>query len=251
MAQTLRLPQIDLEAILSQQNPTIDLRLQPYENSTRNFLKAVTSYKNRAIATISERRKHQTMEKKKILEKTQAVEAETTDCKMREIDLVAQLESEKEERKEAELKVAAFTRQNAALDEKCDAVEADIQQYRALTQNWRREKDKERSLLSTHASKAPLELRACEKYLGCAIEGVDMNKLLIVFSNLDPAEPHREASFVLDLSTTTYKVLTASPVLPTMAVLVSRLNDSMDIYAFIKDVRVAYQQMVNFCFPVA
>ncbi|KAF9041297.1 chromosome segregation protein Spc25-domain-containing protein [Panaeolus papilionaceus] len=245
MAQTLRIPQIDLEAILQQQNPTIDLRLQPYENSTRNFLKAVTSYKNRAIATISERRKHQTMEKKKILEKRQNVEAETTECRLREIDLVAQLENEKEERKEAELKVAAFTRQKATLEEKCDAVEADIQQYVALTQNWRREKDKERSLLSTHASKAPLELRACENYLGCAIEGVDMSKLMIIFSNLDPSDPHREASFVLDLSTSTYKVLTASPVLPTMAALVSRLNDSMDIYVFIKDVRAAYQQILD------
>lgn len=89
MTSTLRLPQIDLKAVLSQEHPSIDLRVHTYENSTRNFLKALTSYKNRAITTISERRKHQALEKKKVLERTQAVEAETNQCKLREVDLVA------------------------------------------------------------------------------------------------------------------------------------------------------------------
>jgi kinetochore protein Spc25 len=89
MASTLRLPQIDLKAILSQEHPSIDLRVHTYENSTRNFLKALTSYKNRAITTISERRKHQALEKKKAVERTQAVETEINQCKLKEVDLVA------------------------------------------------------------------------------------------------------------------------------------------------------------------
>lgn len=86
---TLRIPQIDLASILDQQNPYIDLRTSTCDNSTRNFLKALTSYKNRAITTISDRRKHQAAEKKKYLERTHAVEVETNQCKLKEIELVA------------------------------------------------------------------------------------------------------------------------------------------------------------------
>lgn len=81
--------QIDLSDILSEQNPHIDLRIEIYENSTRNFLKAISNFKNQFISQISERRAHQANEKKKILERTQAVEAETNACKLREIALVA------------------------------------------------------------------------------------------------------------------------------------------------------------------
>ena len=84
-----RPPLVDLSSILTQQNPSIDLRVHDYENSTRTFLKALTAYKNRAMTNISERRKHQALEKKKILEKTQAVEMETNQCKLKEIELVA------------------------------------------------------------------------------------------------------------------------------------------------------------------
>ena len=83
--------QINLHALLQQQAPTIDLGVQSYENSTRNFLEAVTNYRNRAMTTIAERRRHQAQEKKKFLDKTAAVELETGQCKLREIELVARM----------------------------------------------------------------------------------------------------------------------------------------------------------------
>lgn len=89
MAQTLRLPQIDLASVLAEPKPYIDLRLEVFENSTRNFLKAVANYKNRAITTITDRRTNQAAEKKKVLEKSAFIEVETNQCKLREIKLVS------------------------------------------------------------------------------------------------------------------------------------------------------------------
>ncbi|KAF8168394.1 chromosome segregation protein Spc25-domain-containing protein [Crassisporium funariophilum] len=245
MAHGIRLPQIDLSAILSQQNPNIDLRLNVYEHSTRNFLKALTSYKNRAITTISDRRKHQASERKKVSERTQAVEAETSQCKQKEIELVAHLEREKDERKDAELLVAAFKRQLAALRDKCASIDADIEHYRAIAQNLRREKNKERSTLSSHALCVPPELEACERRLSCFIEGVEADRLLVRFSNIDQDEINREASFVIDLSNRAYKVITSSPHLPSMLILVSTLNEDGDIYGFIKEVHNNYKLMLR------
>ncbi|KAF9561426.1 hypothetical protein CPC08DRAFT_664366 [Agrocybe pediades] len=245
MAPSYRVPQIDLAALLSQPNPAIDIRVHTYENSTRNFLKALTSYKNRAIATISERRKHQALEKKKALERIQAVEAETNQCKLREIELVAQLEREKEERKDAELSVAAFKRQHAALKDKISSVEADMEQYLVLRDNLRREKNKERSTLSSFSSHISPEALLCERRLSYAIEGVEKDRLLVRFSRLDPTDPEKEANFVMDIATETVKVITSSPTLPSMPILVNALNETGDIYAFIRDVRAAYALLLD------
>lgn len=151
VAHVRRLPQIDLAATLAAPNPQIDLKIAVYETSSRNFIKAVASYKNRAMANISERRAAQVAEKKRIAEKIQAIEAENNMCKIREIDLIAgislgllfvfelndysDLEREKEERKNAELSVAAFKRQLAKLRDNGQSIEREIEQYRAVTTN--------------------------------------------------------------------------------------------------------------------
>ena len=49
----------------------------------------------------------------------------------------ADLEREKEERKDAELSVAAFKRQLASLRERCSSVELEIEQYRAIAADLR------------------------------------------------------------------------------------------------------------------
>jgi kinetochore protein Spc25 len=143
--------QINLHALLHQQTPAIDLGVQFYEESTRNFLEAVTKYK---MTAITERRRHQAQERKRILDRTADVESETALCKLKEVKLVAhmssvrsvflmiemglELEREKEERKDAELSVAAFKRQLASLKDKLTCVEADVEHYRTIVQNLRR-----------------------------------------------------------------------------------------------------------------
>jgi kinetochore protein Spc25 len=85
--------QINLHALLHQQTPSIDLGVQSYEDSTRNFLEAVTKYKHRAMTAITERRRHQAQERKRILDRTAAVESETALCKLKEVELVARMSS--------------------------------------------------------------------------------------------------------------------------------------------------------------
>jgi kinetochore protein Spc25, fungi type len=84
---SIRVPTINLKTLLEQPTPTIDLRLNLYETSTTGFLKALTTYKNKHIATVSERRRDCTAEKKKLEEKCKNVEEETNRCKIREIAL--------------------------------------------------------------------------------------------------------------------------------------------------------------------
>jgi kinetochore protein Spc25 len=84
-----RPPQIDLAMLLQQANPQIDLRISTYDLTTRNFIKAVVHFKSKAIALIAERRDAQAAEIKRAVEKSQLVEAETSECKSKEIELLA------------------------------------------------------------------------------------------------------------------------------------------------------------------
>ncbi len=89
MTNVLRVPKLDLPAVLAQQSPQIDLRLEAYEASTRNFLKAVSNYTQRAVTEITNRKNNYNAEKKKVAEKTQQIETETNQCKLKEIELIA------------------------------------------------------------------------------------------------------------------------------------------------------------------
>ena len=89
MAHVLRVPKLDLASILAQQNPSIDLRLEAYETSTRSFLKAVSRYTQNAQAEITRRKTTHINEKNRVAERIQYVENETNVCKVKELELIA------------------------------------------------------------------------------------------------------------------------------------------------------------------
>lgn len=135
----------------------------------------------------------------------------------------AELEKEREERKEAELSVGAFERQLASIKEQCALLDVEIEQRRAVVNNLRRgasaspsdndcpdvptERERERSLLNAHASRTSPELTECEFRLRSVIEGIDKDKILVRFTHVDPADAQREFSVVIDVSGDTYKSL--------------------------------------------
>jgi kinetochore protein Spc25, fungi type len=143
----------------------------------------------------------------------------------------AVLEREREETKEAESSVAAFRRQVASQQEAVAALDAEIEQYRARVANLRKgpsfcpathfgycahrpsrltypsEREIERRTLATNAAPLSGELRACERALGCVIEGVGPDQLLIRYSikGDEGSRSAHEVSFVLDVSSPSYK----------------------------------------------
>ena len=89
MTHVLRVPRLDLASVLAQQNPQLDLRLDAYEASTRNFLAAVTAYTQRAVGEISARKSAFAVQEKRVADKAQLLDAEIAQCKVREIELAS------------------------------------------------------------------------------------------------------------------------------------------------------------------
>lgn len=88
MPHVVRVSKLDLASVLAQPNPHIDLRLGAYETSSRNFLKAVSNYTQRAVTEITHRKNNYVSNKGKIVEKSKQLEQETNQCKVKELELM-------------------------------------------------------------------------------------------------------------------------------------------------------------------
>lgn len=60
------------------------------------------------------------------------------------------------------------------------------------------------------------------------------NRLLLMFTLIDPAAPMREFSFVIDVSGQDYSVPQCDPPVASMPDLVAQLNADRDLHTFIK-----------------
>ena len=67
------------------------------------------------------------------------------------------------------------------------------------------ERQRERTTLSQYAVRTTPELDEFEKHLKCVMEGIRKDQILVRFTHVDPAEPTREFSLVIDVSESTYK----------------------------------------------
>ena len=79
---------IQLQQVLSQPHPEIELHLDEFERRTRAFLDAVSSYTSRAIEEMQRRKDEHSQLLKREAEKRKATETEITDCKVKEIELM-------------------------------------------------------------------------------------------------------------------------------------------------------------------
>ncbi|KZT42863.1 hypothetical protein SISSUDRAFT_1015463 [Sistotremastrum suecicum HHB10207 ss-3] len=236
---------LQLSQILAQPHPEIDLRLESYEKSTRQFLDAVANYTAQAVDEITRRRDQHALLLKKEAEKRKAMEQEVVDCKVKEIELMKLLEQEQAERRDAESAVTALKRQLNAVRDKCASVDVEIEQYKANILTLRSEKMKERKILEKHASKTTPQVKALERRLHFTVEGVQKDMLLLRFTHIDPSDDTREFSIVIDISNPEYKVPTMTPSLPALPSLLAELNETRAFYIFIKRVRQAFCDLIS------
>ncbi|KAI0671281.1 hypothetical protein C8Q78DRAFT_974398, partial [Trametes maxima] len=211
------------------EDPQIDLRLDSYETSTRNFLTAVSNYTQRAVSEISNRKAAYAAEKKRIAEKTQQIETEISQSKLKEIELIAVLDKEQEEKKESEASVAAFRRQLNSIKEKCASFDVEIEQHSTVAANLLRGTS---FLPYIHLFSTPWRpIAACNLSTPSCARFYPSLRF----------RHHRISSF-LDVSERAYKVPTTTP-FPTLPILLDELNESRDIYAFVRRVRHAFHEL--------
>lgn len=82
-----RRPKLNLAALLNEQNPRIDLRLEDYERRTREFSQHLHSYAEEAAKAITKRQDDFAAARKRAAEKAQKYEEQTNEAKAQELEL--------------------------------------------------------------------------------------------------------------------------------------------------------------------
>ncbi|KIJ45189.1 hypothetical protein M422DRAFT_30037 [Sphaerobolus stellatus SS14] len=241
-----RAPQpISLAEILAQPQPTIDLRLEEFEKSSQLFLDAVKNYTRRAVEEITKRRDADASRVQKDNETKKRLELEVAEWKEKEVELLKTMEREQAERKDAESSVNALRRQYNSAKDKSQKVDVEIQQVKVSIEALRHERKKENAVLDRQASHQRPELKVLESKLHFTVQGVQKDMLLVRFTQIDPSDPERDFSVVIDVSKQNYRVPTASPMIPTLPLLVDELNETREFYRFIKKVRQSFIDMAR------
>ncbi|VDB94228.1 unnamed protein product [Peniophora sp. CBMAI 1063] len=232
--------QFDASALLAQSTPHIDLNLPSLRAAHKDFLSAVSAFAARGTAEMARRADAHTAETRRLQERAQALEKETGSLKLAELALLDELKVEEAQRKEVEARRAEDARRTAALEETIAAEQAEVARYRALVGSLRREREAERATLQKQAQRVAHELEELENAIGLKIQGVAKHQLLFQFHCV-----RGSPSFVLDVSTKDYQVLTISPNVPTLPTLLAELNKSRNLSSFVRAIERAFRRIAD------
>jgi Chromosome segregation protein Spc25 len=124
----------------------------------------------------------------------------------------------------------------AESDEK--AARASLDEHRGAVARWER---------STQYQMTELERgEAFYQRLGLKFLRADDDRVRLIFSAIDPADPAREFSFAVHVSPDeVYTVSDCAPPVPNLAALVDTLNRTNDFSAFVQRMRAAFKASIH------
>ncbi|BGP34213.1 kinetochore-associated Ndc80 complex subunit spc25 [Rhodotorula toruloides] len=164
-------------------------------------------------------------------------------------EMVKTVQREKEEMDKArELEGEVQTR-GRSLGIQVETAQAEVREIQSKLEARRDLKAKQRAAFAKQINRNSVELSFFEEKLGLRIRGKARDVVSFKFHNIDPASFPRTFSFDLDASSPTYSLPSLSPssFLPQTVTqpLLDKLNQSRDLYAFVKSMRRAFVDEVG------
>ncbi|CCA77861.1 hypothetical protein PIIN_00507 [Serendipita indica DSM 11827] len=230
----------NLNQVLDMDQPHIDINLPLLEKRMAVFKSSLGKYTTINQQEVINRRNLHLQEIEKLRVERAQIERDIQNYRMKEIALIQQLEAEKRERGNAEESVAHSNRQLRTLQERMAEAEQDAIRLDTVLKNLKNSKEKEKRQLEKQASQIGRDVLELEQLLGIQVQGAGNDILTIKFKRLDPRDPDRTFSVTIDLSSSEYRVTEVSPVLPGLPTLLDSLNESKDLFAFLRRIRQAF-----------
>ncbi|WVQ74941.1 hypothetical protein IAR50_004549 [Cryptococcus sp. DSM 104548] len=225
-------------------SPSLDLAWEPFHQHVQHFLTAIDAYTQSARTEIVARATdhHATVRDKK-------AEMEETERRIqlereKEGDMLATLESERHVLADLTASLSHLQSNLARTKEHSSTLESELQALRKEVTSEETEKERQKNVLDDMRGRDTVELRQMEEALGWKVEGIKEDQLLMRFYLIDPDDPAREFSFIVDVSKQDYTVPNCDPPIPTLPQLVRQLNEDRDLFAFIKKIRKAFRALI-------
>ncbi|KAK4688981.1 hypothetical protein P7C73_g1111, partial [Tremellales sp. Uapishka_1] len=242
-------PTVSLHSLLgnsgsSKQAPVLDLNWEPFQAHVEAFLNAVDRYTSMAKGEIAKRATEHTSQIRSLAAEKEAVERGIHLEKEREGHMLETLETERRTLANRNSALSHLQSDMSKLHEKSTSLEAELNTLRKEVKTERAEKERQVKVLDAMKGRDGVELGSLEDAVGWKVEGVENDLLLMRFTLIDPEDPDREFSILVDVSKQQYSVPKCSPPIPTLPELVAQLYDDRNFFGFIKQVRKAFRGLL-------
>ncbi|GAA6049273.1 hypothetical protein JCM3770_005916 [Rhodotorula araucariae] len=156
-------------------------------------------------------------------------------------EMVRTVQREKDELERARELEGEVTARGRALAVQVETAQAEVKEILVKLEARRELKARQRAAFAKQVSRNAPELAFFEQKLGLKIRGRARDVVQFKFQHIDPGSFARTFSFDLDASKPTYALTAISPAslvpAPVVAALVARLNETRDLYAFLRAIR--------------
>ncbi|ODN78089.1 hypothetical protein L198_08008 [Cryptococcus wingfieldii CBS 7118] len=225
--------------------PSLDLRWEPFQQHVENFLTAIDAYTQSARTEIVARATDHyatVRDKKAEMEETEKrIQLE----REKEGDMLTTLESERHVLADLNSSLSHLQNSLTKTKEQSSSLEAELQALRKEVRSEETEKERQKNMLNDMRDRDTVELKQMEEALGWKVEGIKGTFLLMRFYLIDPDDPAKEFSFIVDVSKQDYTVVpNCDPPIPTLPQLVRQLNEDRDLFSFIKKVRKSFRALI-------
>ncbi|WVF72802.1 hypothetical protein IAT40_007620 [Kwoniella sp. CBS 6097] len=240
---------ISLQAILEDSSssgtaPSIDLQWEPFQRHVEAFLTAIDEYTQAARVEIAARASDHTNMVRDLRAEKEEIERQIHFEREREGDMLATLESERRTLSDLNTSLSNLKSQLQKVKDQSSTLENELNSLRKEVKLEQSEKERQEKVLKDMRDRDEVELRELEEAVGWKVEGIKQDLLLMRFTLLDPNNPAREFSILIDVSKQDYSVPKCDPPLLSLPDLVRQLNTERDFYAFIKAVRKAFRGLI-------
>ncbi|WVO23041.1 uncharacterized protein IAS62_004386 [Cryptococcus decagattii] len=224
--------------------PSLDLRWEPFQRHIESFLNAIDAYTQAARTEIVARATDHTAAVRDLKADKEEMEKGIQLQRESEGEMLATLEAERHVVADLVASLSHLQSSLTKIKEKSSILDTELQSERKEVTAMQAEKERQTNVLNDMRGKDTTELKQLEEALGWKVEGIKQDQLLMRFTLLDPEDPAREFSIIVDVSKQDYSVPNCDPPIPSLPDLVRQLNFDRDLFAFIKRVRKAFRALI-------
>ncbi|WWC71566.1 uncharacterized protein I206_105524 [Kwoniella pini CBS 10737] len=240
---------ISLQAILDESSsnstsPSIDLQWEPFQKHVESFLNAIDAYTIAAKTEIAARATDHVNTMRDLKAEKEETERRIHLEREREGEMLATLETERHTLTDLTSSLNHLQSSLQKVKDQSSSLENEINHLRKSNTSEKTEKDRQQSRLNEMRKRDEDELIELEESIGLRVEAVKRDLLMIRFTLLDPTDPQREFSFLIDISKQDYSVPNCDPPLANLPDLLQQLNHDREFFAFIKRVRKSFRALI-------
>ncbi|KAF9959500.1 kinetochore-associated Ndc80 complex subunit spc25 [Mortierella alpina] len=207
------------------------------------FTNEFNSYTQKTKAKITESSEQWDRETAELQEHDRALREDLKVATLQEAALAKALNREKEEAGNMSKTIQQLSARREEMRQMQASLESQVSLLRREVKAKREAKFAQKKALDEQILKNKPEVSCYESVLAMRIVGVQEDRIEFVFTRINEQDWDQEFAITIDVSQYDYSASECAPTLPELPSLVRYLNDTRDLYGFLKRVRKGFKDL--------